>query len=64
MSDARVIEYQANERYSVPREITWRLMSPGYSGVEVFGTKLGTHLQNGPLPTADFKMPVMTENKG
>jgi RimJ/RimL family protein N-acetyltransferase/2-polyprenyl-3-methyl-5-hydroxy-6-metoxy-1,4-benzoquinol methylase len=50
-----------NERYYVPSEITWLLKSLGFSGVEIFGAKLGAFSRNDKLTTEDFEMLVIAE---
>ncbi len=49
-------ELHTNERYYVPSEITWLLKSLGFSGVEIFGAKLGAFSRADRLTTEDYEM--------
>ena len=59
--DGQPIELETNERYYVPSEITWLLKSLGYSGIEIFGAKLGAFSREHRLTTEDFEMLVIAE---
>ena len=52
---------EANERYYVPSEITWLLISLGYRKTDIHGAKLGAFSRNDPLTTEDFEMLVIAE---
>jgi 2-polyprenyl-3-methyl-5-hydroxy-6-metoxy-1,4-benzoquinol methylase len=52
---------ESNERYYVPREITWLLKSLGFHKIEIFGAKLGQFSRIDKLTTEDFEMLVIAE---
>jgi len=52
-------ELHCNERYYVPSEITWLLKSLGFTGIEIFGAKLGAFTRRDKLTTEDFEMLVI-----
>lgn len=54
-------EFECNERYYVPSEITWLLKTLEFSNIEVFGAKLGAFSRNDKLTTWDFEMLVIAE---
>ncbi len=54
-------EYDCNERYYTPPEITWLLKSLGFKNINIFGAKLGAFSRNDKLTTADFEMLVIAE---
>jgi 2-polyprenyl-3-methyl-5-hydroxy-6-metoxy-1,4-benzoquinol methylase len=52
---------ECNERYYVPSEITWLLISLGYRNMDIYGAKLGAFSRNDKLTTEDFEMLVIAE---
>lgn len=54
-------EFESNERYYVPSEITWLLKTLGYKKIDIFGAKLGEFSRNDKLTTEDFEMLVVAE---
>lgn len=50
-----VKEIECNERYYVPSEITWLLKSLGFTGIEIFGAKLGAFSRSDRLATLDYE---------
>lgn len=55
----RKIEYECNERYYTPPEITWLLKSLGFKTVNIFGARLGAFSRDDKLTTEDFEMLVI-----
>ncbi|MCG2713021.1 MAG: class I SAM-dependent methyltransferase [Candidatus Omnitrophica bacterium] len=54
-------EFQCNERYYVPSEITWLLKTLGFRNIDIFGAKLGAYSRNDKLTIDDFEMLVVAE---
>lgn len=54
-------EFQCNERYYVPSEITWLLKSLNFKKIDIFSAKLGAFSRNDKLTTEDFEMLVIAE---
>ncbi len=54
-------EFECNERYYVPSEITWLLKTLGYSKIDIFGARLGEFSRSHKLTTKDFEMLVVAE---
>jgi 2-polyprenyl-3-methyl-5-hydroxy-6-metoxy-1,4-benzoquinol methylase len=54
-------EFQCNERYYVPSEITWLLKSLNFKTIYIYGAKLGAFSRNDKLTTEDFEMLVIAE---
>lgn len=54
-------ELECNERYYVPCEITWLLKSLGFSGIEIFGARLGAFSREDKLETGDYEMLVIAQ---
>jgi 2-polyprenyl-3-methyl-5-hydroxy-6-metoxy-1,4-benzoquinol methylase len=54
-------EYECNERYYIPSEITWLLKSLGFTKIEIFGAKLGAFSREDTLTKEDFEMLVIAE---
>jgi hypothetical protein len=54
-------EFECNERYYVPSEITWLLKSLGFKKIDIYGAKLGAFNRNDKLTTEDFEMLVVAE---
>jgi 2-polyprenyl-3-methyl-5-hydroxy-6-metoxy-1,4-benzoquinol methylase len=52
---------KSNERYYVPSEICWMLKSLGFTGIDIFGARLGAFSRNDTLTTEDFEMLVIAE---
>ena len=52
---------ECNERYYVPSEISWLLISLDYRKIDIFGAKLGEFSRNDKLTTEDFEMLVIAE---
>jgi len=50
-----------NERYYVPSEISWLLKSLGYTGIGIYGAKLGAFSREDKLSSDDFEMLVIAE---
>ncbi len=59
--DGNKKELDCNERYYVPSEITWLLKMLGYTGIEIFGAKLGAFSREDRLTTEDFEMLVIAQ---
>jgi len=57
-------EFDCNERYYIPPEITWLLRSIGFVDIEIFGAKLGAFSRSDPLKTDDFEMLVICRKDG
>jgi len=53
------IEYECNERYYIPPEITWLLKSLGFTEIDIFGARLGEFSRDHKLTTKDFEMLVI-----
>jgi len=56
-------ELRCNERYYVPSEIAWLLKSLGFSGIGIYGARIGAFSRGDPLTTEDFEMLVVAEKK-
>ncbi len=56
-----VQELQCNERYYVPCEITWLLKTLGFSGIEIYGARLGAFSREHALTTKDYEMLVIAK---
>ncbi len=54
-------EFECNERYYVPSEITWLLKTLGFKKIDIYGAKLGAFSRNDKLTTEDFEMLVIAE---
>ena len=54
-------ELRCNERYYVPSELTWLLKSLGFTGINIFGAKLGKFSRDDQLTTEDFEMLIIAE---
>ena len=54
-------EFQCDERYYVPSEITWLLKSLNFRTVDIFGAKLGAFSRTDQLSTEDFEMLVIAD---
>lgn len=54
-------EFECNERYYIPSEITWLLKTLGFTKIEFFGAKLGAFSREDKLTTNDFEMLVIAE---
>ncbi|MBK6566964.1 MAG: class I SAM-dependent methyltransferase [Saprospiraceae bacterium] len=54
-------EYECNERYYVPSEITWLLKTLGFTKIDIFGAKLGAFSRKDMLQKDDFEMLVIAE---
>ena len=54
-------EFECNERYYVPSEITWLLKTLGFKKIDIYGAKLGAFSRNDKLTTKDFEMLVIAE---
>ena len=54
-------QFESNERYYVPSEITWLLKSLGFKKIEIFGAKLGAFSRQDALTTEDFEMLAIAE---
>ena len=52
-------EFQCNERYYVPSEISWLLKSAGFLPPEIFGARLGAFSRDDALSTEDYEMLVV-----
>ena len=59
--DGNEHKLECNERYYVPREITWFLNSLGFKKIEVFGAKIGAYSREDKLATEDYEMLVVAE---
>ena len=59
--DGEKKELQCNERYYVPSELTWMLKSLGFTGIDIFGAKLGAFSRDDRLTTEDFEMLIIAE---
>ena len=59
--DGNKKQFESNERYYVPSEITWLLKSLGLKKIEIFGAKLGAFSRQDALTTEDFEMLVVAE---
>ena len=60
--DGNKHELACNERYYVPREMTWLLKSLGFKDISIFGAKLGAFSRSDQLMTSDFEMLVVAES--
>ncbi len=54
-------QFDCNERYYIPSEITWLLKSIGFMKVEIYGAKLGAFSRKDALSTEDYEMLVIAE---
>ncbi len=54
---------ECNERYYMPSEITWLLKSLGFTGIEIFGAKLGAFTREDALTPHDFEMLVIANRQ-
>jgi len=54
-------EFECNERYYVPSEITWMLKTLGFTKIDIFGARLGAFSREDKLKTEDFEMLVIAE---
>ena len=54
-------EFQSNERYYVPSEITWQLRSLNFTTIDIYGVKIGAYSRDDMLTTEDFEMLVIAE---
>jgi len=54
-------EYECNERYFVPPEITWLLKTLDFKTIEIFGARLGAFSRDDRLTTEDYEMLVIAE---
>ncbi|MDP4197834.1 MAG: class I SAM-dependent methyltransferase, partial [Bacteroidota bacterium] len=54
-------EFECNERYYIPSEITWLLKTLNYKKIDIFGAKLGAFSRSDTLTTEDFEMLVIAE---
>lgn len=54
-------EFQSNERYYVPSEITWLLKSLNFKTIDIYGAKIGAYSRDDKLTTEDFEMLVIAE---
>ena len=54
-------EFQSNERYYVPSEITWLLKSLNFKAIDIYGAKIGAFSRDDKLTTEDFEMLVVAE---
>jgi 2-polyprenyl-3-methyl-5-hydroxy-6-metoxy-1,4-benzoquinol methylase len=52
-------ELQCNERYYVPSEISWLLMSCNFKTIDIYGAKIGAFSRSDKLTTEDFEMLVI-----
>jgi len=59
--DGNKKQFESNERYYVPSEITWLLKSLGFKKIEIFGAKLGAFSRQDALTTEDFEMLAIAE---
>ncbi len=59
--DEKKVEFECNERYYVPSEITWLLKSLNFKKVDIYGAKLGTFSRKDKLTTEDYEMLVIAE---
>jgi SAM-dependent methyltransferase len=56
-----ILSLECNERYYVPSEISWLLISAGFIKSEIFGCKLGAFSRKDVLTSNDFEMLVISE---
>jgi 2-polyprenyl-3-methyl-5-hydroxy-6-metoxy-1,4-benzoquinol methylase len=54
-------EFECNERYYIPSEITWLLKTLNYKKIDIFGAKLGAFSRSDTLTPEDFEMLVIAE---
>jgi len=54
-------EFECNERYYVPSEITWLLKSLGFEKIDIYGAKLGAFSRDDGLTTEDFEMLIIAQ---
>jgi 2-polyprenyl-3-methyl-5-hydroxy-6-metoxy-1,4-benzoquinol methylase len=54
-------EFESNERYYVPSEITWLLTSLNFKTSDIYGAKIGAYSRDDKLTTEDFEMLVIAE---
>jgi SAM-dependent methyltransferase len=52
---------KCNERYYVPSEIRWLLLSLGFTEIAIHGAKLGAYSRHDTLTTEDYEMLVIAE---
>ena len=57
--DGNTLELECNERYYIPPEITWLLKSAGFTGVDIFGARLGAFSRDDKLTPENFEMLVI-----
>jgi len=53
--------FECNERYYVPSEITWLLKSLNYKSIDIYAAKLGAFSRNDKLTTEDYEMLVVAK---
>jgi len=56
-------ELHSNERYYVPSEITWLLITLKFKTIDIYGAKLGAFSRSDKLSTEDFEMLVIAEKQ-
>jgi len=56
-------DFECNERYYVPSEITWLLKSLNFKKIDIYGAKLGAFSRNDKLTTEDFEMLIIAQFK-
>ncbi|MBN1339135.1 MAG: class I SAM-dependent methyltransferase [Bacteroidales bacterium] len=61
--NGREKELRCNERYYIPPEITWLCKSAGFTGVDIFGARLGAFSREDQLTAEDFEMLVIAEKR-
>lgn len=54
-------EFECNERYYIPSEISWLLKTLNYKKIDIYGAKLGAFSRSDTLTPEDFEMLVIAE---
>jgi SAM-dependent methyltransferase len=52
----RPTEFDCDERWYVPSELTWLLKQAGFASIEIFGARLGAFSRSNALTPDDFEM--------
>lgn len=55
------LSLKCNERYYVPSEINWLIMSVGFTKIDIYGAKLGAFSRSDVLTTEDYEMLVIAD---
>ncbi len=59
--DGKKLEFECDERYYVPSEITWLLKSLGFVNISIHASNLGAFSRNDVLTTEHYEMLIIAE---